>query len=240
MKVIPSIDLKDGKSVKLVKGVPGTGIEVSDDPLKLAAYWEGQGAEILHVVDLDAAIENKRTSRDIIGRIIENVSIPVEVGGGIRSKKDALELVDAGARWIITGTEAIRNPEFVARLLDSIPPEKLIIALDAKSGRVVTHGWVVETSLTVAEAIGRFDRFRPAAYLCTNVSVEGTMTGVETEEMKRIVDSTETLIIYSGGVSSLSDLASLKGAGVYATVIGMALYKGVFTLRKAQEVASDA
>lgn len=240
MKIIPSIDLRDGKSVKLVKGVPGTGIKVSDDPVKLAAYWQEQGAEILHVIDLDAAIENKKTNRDIIKRIIQNVSIPVEVGGGIRSKEDALELAHAGAQWIITGTAAIRDPEFIAQLLESIPPEKLIVALDAKGGRVVTHGWVVETSLAVTEAIGRFSRFKPAAYLCTNIAVEGMMAGIEIEEMREIVSSTETPIIYSGGVSSLNDLAAIRNAGVYATVIGMALYKGIFTLREAQEVASDA
>lgn len=240
MKVVPSIDLKDGKSVKLVRGVPGTGIEVSNEPVELAAYWEREGAEILHVVDLDRAIEQRETNKEIIEQIVQEVSIPVEVGGGIRSKEDVVELLDLGARWVIIGTKAVENPEFLADLLKSTSSENLIIALDAKGGKIVTRGWTVETRFGLLEAVRRFDRFRPAAYLCTNVAIEGTMTGIDFEEMKRVVDCTETSIIYSGGVSSLKDLRALKVVGVYATVVGMALYKGAFTLREAQGVVSDA
>ncbi len=240
MKVVPSIDIKEGKSVKLIQGVPGTGIEVSDNPVRLAVYWKDQGAEILHVVDLDGAIGNKGTNRETIGKIIEAVSIPVEVGGGIRTKKDVLEILNLGARWLILGTKVIETPRFITELLDLIPSENLIIALDAKEGRIVTHGWTKETSLKIPEAISRFDRFLPAAYLYTNVAIEGTMIGLDFKEIGRIVDCTGTPIIYSGGVSSLSDLRALRDAEIHAAVVGMALYKGAFTLRQAQEAASDA
>lgn len=240
MKVVPSIDLKDGKSIKLVQGEPGTGIKVSDEPVKLAAYWEREGAEILHVVDLDRAIEQREINNEIIKQIVQEVSIPVEVGGGVRSEEDVLELLDLGARWVIVGTKAVENPDFLTDLLESISSTNLIIALDAKGGRIVTHGWTVATRLGIEEAVRRFDRFRPAAYLCTNVAIEGTMTGIDFEEMKRVVGSTKTSIIYSGGVSSLKDLTTLKTVGVYAVVVGMALYKGAFTLREAQGVVSDA
>lgn len=240
MKVVPSIDIKEGKSVKLIQGIPGTGIEVSDDPVGLAAYWEDQGAEILHVVDLDRAIGGRRSNKEVIRQIIENISIPVEIGGGIRTKKDATELIGLGARWVILGTKAIETPEFIAELLGLIPSKELIIALDAKNGRIVTRGWTKETPLRIPEAIHKFDQFQPAAYLCTNVTIEGTMTGLDHEEIERIVDCTRTPIIYSGGISSLSNLRLLRDLKVHAAVIGMALYKGAFTLRQAQEVVSDA
>lgn len=240
MKVIPSIDLKDRKSVKLVRGVPGTGLKIPDEPIKLAAYWEREGAEILHIIDLDGAIKQRETNKEIIKQIFREVSIPVEVGGGIRSKEDVLRILNLGARWVIMGTKAIENPEFLVELLESTSSTNLIVALDAKGGKIVTRGWTVKTRLGIPEAIRKFDRFRPAAYLCTNVAIEGTMTGIDFEEMERIVGCTETPIIYSGGVSSLKDLRVLKEVGVYAAVVGMALYKGVFTLREAQEVVQDA
>jgi len=240
LKVIPSIDLKDGKSVKLVRGIPGTGIEVSDDPVELSAYWESQGAEILHLIDLDGALTNKDTNRDTIGRIIESVSIPVEVGGGIRSVDDALGILGLGARWVIIGTKAVEDRQFVAELINFISSENIIIALDTRGGRLVTHGWQKETELEITKIIQRLDRFRPAAYLSTKVDVEGMMTGIDVEEVKGIVLSTRTPIIYSGGVSSLEDIRNLKKAGVYGVVVGMALYKGVFKFREAMEVVSDA
>jgi phosphoribosylformimino-5-aminoimidazole carboxamide ribotide isomerase len=240
LKVVPSIDLKDGKSVKLVRGVPGTGIEVSNEPVELAAYWEREGAEILHLVDLDRALEGRETNKEIIKQIVQAVSIPVEVGGGIRSEEDVAELLNLGARWVIVGTKAVENPEFLTDLLESTSSANLIIALDAKGGRIVTRGWTVKTQLGLEEAVRSFDRFRPAAYLCTNVAIEGTMTGIDFEEMKRVVDCTETSIIYSGGVSSLKDLKALRAVGIYAAVVGMALYKGAFTLREAQGVVSNA
>jgi phosphoribosylformimino-5-aminoimidazole carboxamide ribotide isomerase len=240
LKVIPSIDLKDGKSVKLVRGIPGTGIKVSNEPVKLADYWEKEGAEILHVVDLDGALGEKETNKKIIREIVKEVSVPVEVGGGIRNRESVIELLDLGARWVIVGTEAAENPDFFTSLLDSVSPENLIVALDAQGGKIVTRGWTVKTQLGINEAIGRFDRFQPAAYLCTNVAVEGMMAGLDYEEIKRIVACTETPIIYSGGISSLKDLIALKEVEVYGAVVGMALYKGTFTLREAQEVVSDA
>jgi len=240
LKVVPSIDLKEGKSVKLIQGVPGTGIEVSDDPVGLAAYWEDQGAEILHIVDLDRAIEDRGSNKETIGQITENISIPVEVGGGIRTEKDVTELLNLGARWVILGTKAIENPEFIAELIGLIPSGNLILALDANNGRIVTHGWTEETLLRIPEAIRIFDQYQPAAYLYTNVTIEGTMTGLDYKEIGGIVDCTRTPIIYSGGISSLNDLRLLRDAKVCAAVVGMALYKGAFTLRQAQEVVSDA
>lgn len=240
MNVVPSIDLKGGRSVKLVKGIPGTGIRVSDNPIELAAYWEEQGAKALHVIDLDGALQEEETNRGIIEAIIREVSIPVQVGGGVRSEEAARELLDFGARWIIVGTKAIEDLGFIAQLVDAIPSKHLIIALDARGERIVTRGWTVETALNLADAIHTFDRYQPAAYLCTNVAVEGTMSGIDFKQIGRIVSCTETPIVYSGGISSLEDLRLLRIAGVSVAVVGMALYKGVFTVREAQEVVSDA
>jgi len=240
MKVIPSVDIQDGKCVKLVQGKPGTGREISDDPLKVAEAWEAEGAEILHVVDLDAAFTGSRKNRETVKKIIRSLRIPVEVGGGIRRVEDARELVEAGARWVILGTVAVERPQAISVFLNRVGGDRVIVALDSRGGRVVTRGWTAEAAGSPFNLIRFFTRQEVAAFLYTDVNVEGTLSGLDTGLVRKVVDSTDKPVIYAGGVSSLQDLLHLAKAGVWGAVVGRALYEGVFTLKEAKEIVRNA
>ncbi|RLI24048.1 MAG: 1-(5-phosphoribosyl)-5-((5-phosphoribosylamino)methylideneamino)imidazole-4-carboxamide isomerase, partial [Candidatus Hecatellales archaeon] len=218
MMILPSVDVKDGKCVKLVRGKPGSGKTISENPLRVALEWEKLGAEGLHLVDLDAAIYGSKRNRETILKILGRLRIPVQVGGGIRSLKDAGEILEAGAARIIFGTAAYRNPEVVERVAEAYGPERVIVALDSAGGRILVEGWTGETSTSPLQALKIFKQLGIYAFLYTDVEVEGTLGGVRLERVRRLVEASTTPIIYAGGVSSLRDLEKLREAGVLAVV----------------------
>ncbi len=233
MEVIPSVDISYGRCVKRVQGVEGTGLDLGD-PVKWALRWEGEGAARLHVVDLDGAAENRPVNIEIIRKIIREVSIPVQVGGGVRSAEVAAEYAEAGARWIILGTAAIEKPEILKEVWSNVGGERIIVALDYNEhGKIVTRGWKAKTERTLLDEAVRLDRLGLAAYLCTYTPLEGTLGGVDFETMKKLVELVETPVIYAGGIRSLEDLLALRDVGVYGAVVGMALYRGEVDLREA-------
>lgn len=237
MIVIPSIDVMGGKCVKLVGGEPGTGIQVSPNPAEVARYWVEQGAELLHVVDLDAAIYGRSNNLDIIAEVIRSVDVPVQVGGGVRSKSRAKKLVELGAERVVVGTAIVENPNALPEYADAVGAEKLVIALDSIKGYVVKRGWREDTGKSAVDFVKAIDHNSFAAYLYTEVSVEGKLIGISEEVVKQLTSLTDKPIIYSGGVSSLRDLEKLRDAGVWGVVVGMALYRGVFSFAEAMEVA---
>jgi len=234
MLVIPSVDIKDGKCVKLIQGKPGSGAVISNDPVQIAKRWEKEGAKILHVIDLDGAFTGKRKNWPIVAKLLKGVNMPVQVGGGIRNLDEALETLDAGAQWAIIGTTAIEDPSFMLGLVKFVDPSQLIIALDSRRGKVLKHGWTAESEESPTELAERYQRFNIAAYLYTEVEAEGRVEGVNIQSVKSLVSSTKIPVIYSGGISSLQDLKELMQAGAYGAVIGSALYKGVFSLKEAE------
>ncbi|MHC1564005.1 MAG: 1-(5-phosphoribosyl)-5-[(5-phosphoribosylamino)methylideneamino]imidazole-4-carboxamide isomerase [Candidatus Hecatellaceae archaeon] len=240
MEVIPSVDIKNGECVKLVRGKPGSGRTISEDPLKVALEWERLGAKRLHLVDLDAALYGGRGNRDVVLEIIRKVSIPVEVGGGVRSIQDAGEILKAGARWVIFGTAAFRNPAAVYETVESYGAEKVIVAIDSAGGKVLVEGWTGYASASIFQALKTYERLGIYAFLYTDVAVEGTLEGVRLERVRRLVEASSQPIIYAGGVSSLEDIERLRGAGVVGVVVGRALYDGRFTLKEAEKVAEGA
>lgn len=230
----------NGKCVKLIQGKPESGIKVSDDPVAVAKFWEESGAKILHIVDLDAAIYGFKDNKSVIKEILKNVSIPVQVGGGIRSITDIALFLNAGARWVILGTAAIENLDFVKEVVEMVNPKRIIIALDAKEGYLVKEGWKTKVKLTPYQLAKTFETLDVAAYLFTNVDVEGTMSGINIEVVKKLVETTKIPIIYAGGVSSLQDIVKLLRANVAGVIVGRALYEGVFSLQEAMEVIKNA
>ena len=234
MLVIPSVHIKDGKCVKLIQGKPGSGAVISNDPVQIAKRWEKEGAKILHVIDLDGALTGNRKNKSIVAQILAEVNIPIQVGGGIRNIDEALETLDTGAQWVIIGTTAIENPNFLIELFKLVDQSQIIIALDSREGKVLKNGWTRQTEESPAELAERYQRFQMAAYLYTEVEAEGRVQGVNIQAVKSLVSSTKIPIIYSGGVSSLQDLKDLTQAGSYGAVIGSALYKGKFTLKEAE------
>lgn len=240
MYIIPSIDIKDGRCVKLIQGKPGTGLNISSDPLEVAVRWQQQGAERIHVIDLDAAITGSQQNRGIVQRILAEMEIPVAVGGGVRSKEYADFLLKARARWVILGTAAIERPNFVAEIAKNIAPDHLMVAVDSKQGNVLTEGWTKYSGQSTHTLLNKFENIGVGSFLYTDVEVEGTLKGVHVRDIKRLVQATRIPIIYAGGISSIQDLLNLTEAGVKGAVIGMALYKGKFTLQEAMEAVEVA
>ena len=229
--VIPAIDIQDGEVVQLVGGERGTGQRYGD-PATTARRWVEAGASRLHLVDLDGAFSGERQNVTAIDDILEAVSVPVQLGGGIRTRADAQDLLERGVDRIILGTAAIENPALVDELATAYP-DRIVVGLDAKAGEVVIDGWTSGTGVAPHEAASTFADRGVAAILCTDVDVEGRLEGVRTDVIAAVVDAVSIPVIASGGVASIEDLQALRDAGARAAVVGTALYEGQFSLEEA-------
>jgi phosphoribosylformimino-5-aminoimidazole carboxamide ribotide isomerase len=231
MIIIPAIDLRGGKCVQLVGGVFGSEEIELDDVGVVAEKFYNAGIKRLHVIDLDAA-KSVGDNIPIIKDIISVKNCPVEVGGGIRSIEKAEELIALGADYVIVGTAAVKNIEFLKDLANKIGKEKIIVSLDYKNGKVLTHGWDKSTDKTPVE-LGRELAPYCGAFLMTFVDNEGQLKGPDVNYLPEIVREVPAPIIASGGVGTMDDLRKLKEIGVYGVVIGMAIYKGKIDLIEA-------
>ncbi len=235
-RIIPAIDLKNKKCVSLVQGIPGTERVSIDDPLGIAARWVSEGASVLHIIDLDGAIEGKRLNGSIIESIVKKFNIETQVGGGIRSKEDAAELLSLGVDRVILGTAAINNPPLVAELASEFGSERIMVALDSKNGRVTTHGWAKRSVYTPIELGRKFEELGAGSILFTDINTEGLLKGVNPAPTKELAQALNIPVIASGGITMLSDIEAIKKTGAKGIVIGAALYVGNFTLREALEL----
>ncbi|MFH1774436.1 MAG: 1-(5-phosphoribosyl)-5-[(5-phosphoribosylamino)methylideneamino]imidazole-4-carboxamide isomerase [Methanobacteriota archaeon] len=232
MLVIPALDLKDKKCVRLIQGDPERKTIELENPLEIAKNWESLGAPRLHLVDLDGAIGGTRKNESIVREIIGELTIPVQFGGGIRSLEDARLFLDAGAAKVVLGTIAIQKPEIIEKLAEKYGRERIIIALDSRNGRVVIKGWTERTGIKAAEIVRKFEK-NASEVLFTNVDVEGMMKGIDEKAVKEMVDSTSLGVIVSGGIASLKDIEKIKKFGAKGVVIGSALYTGKINYREA-------
>jgi phosphoribosylformimino-5-aminoimidazole carboxamide ribotide isomerase len=235
-KVIPAIDLKNSKCVSLVQGIPGTERVSLDDPLDIAARWVGEGASVLHLIDLDGAIDGKRINSSIIDSIVKNFDVETQVGGGIRSKEDAAELLNNGVDRVILGTAAINNPDLVEELGGEFGSERIIVSLDSKNGKVTTHGWAKASRYTAIELGRKFEKFGAGSILFTDINTEGLLKGVNPAPTYELVQAVHIPVIASGGITTLSDIETIEQTGAKGVVVGAALYVGNFTLREALEL----
>jgi phosphoribosylformimino-5-aminoimidazole carboxamide ribotide isomerase len=235
MLVIPSVDIAGGKCVQLVGGRIESA-RAYGDPVEWARRWQDEGAEYLHVVDLDAALSLGSNLRKVV-EVIKAVDIPVQVGGGIRSLESAGSLLSAGADRIVIGTVAVENPEMLDKMIGSFGGERIVVAVDSRGGRVVVRGWQKAAGTTPIELAKMLEKKGIWGLLYTIVDVEGTMSGVQFEDVRRLVLSTSLPVLASGGVGTLQDLQRLRFAGVYGVVVGKALYELRFSLCEAMEVA---
>jgi phosphoribosylformimino-5-aminoimidazole carboxamide ribotide isomerase len=231
-EVIPAVDVQNGEVVQLVQGERGTE-KAYGEPVEAAQRWIDAGAETLHLVDLDGAFDGERANADAIDAVIDAVSVPTQLGGGIRTAEDAVSLLERGVDRVILGTAAVENPEIVAELSEEYP-ESVVVSLDAKDGEVVVEGWTEGAGITPVEAAERYEELGAAAILFTNVDVEGRLEGVATDPVRELVEATEIPVIASGGVATLEDVRALEDTGAAAVVVGSALYEGKFTLEEAR------
>ena len=237
-EVVPAVDMQDGPVVQLVGGERGTGKQYGD-PVDAAKRWVEAGAKTLHVIDLDGAFEGERANAPAVERLLDAVDVAVQLGGGIRTAEDALDLLDRGVDRVILGTAAVEDPDLVADISEEYP-DGVLVSLDAKDGEVVVSGWTEGTGLDPAEAAARYEELGAGAILFTNVDVEGQLAGIDREAVESVVEAVEIPVIASGGVASVEDVVALKEAGAAAVVVGTALYEGEFTLREAQAAADEA
>jgi phosphoribosylformimino-5-aminoimidazole carboxamide ribotide isomerase len=233
MLIIPAVDIKNGKCVQLVQGMPGTEQVVIENPELVAKEWENKGAKLLHVINLDGAFGNSSKNLEIIEQIIETISIPVQLGGGIRSTDDASNLLDIGVEKVILGTMAIETPENVQKLSDEYGNNRIIVALDSKDDNVVIKGWTEKTEKNAPELGISLQKKGAGGILFTNVNVEGLMNGFNIDPLLNLLNSVDIPVIYSGGVTSLDDVEKLSQTKTYGVVIGSALYKGLINFEDA-------
>jgi phosphoribosylformimino-5-aminoimidazole carboxamide ribotide isomerase len=239
MKVIPAVDIMKGKVVRLLRGDPkhSESYEHLGDPVTLARRWEAEGAQIIHVIDLDAAL-GLGSNIEAIEEIIEGVSVPVQVGGGIRSLDKARAFFGKGIYRVILGSLAFKEPSSVEVLLDEFGQNRIAVALDNLDGVVMVHGWKTSARVTVDDAVTKFSRLGAKFFLVTSVERDGTMSGPDFQTLAGLCRR-DIAVIAAGGISGLDDLVGLKRLGVHGVVIGKALYEGTFTLSKALRTVGE-
>ncbi len=222
MKILPAVDILDGKVVQLVGGKPGTEKVTLPNPDEVAWKWQREGAPALHVVDLDAAL-GRGNNLDKIEEILQKIDIPVQVGGGIRDTEAAETLLQLGASKVVVGTRAITDPHWL-RQLSERNPGKIILALDVRQGQVLLKGWQESSPISVDSILGAVANLPLAAILHTNVDVEGRAAGIDGKEMERFLKKCPHPVIASGGITTMEDVRTLQRMGVQWAVIGLALY----------------
>ena len=239
MLIIPAVDIKGGRCVRLLQGREDSETIFSDDPSAMAARWEAEGAELLHVIDLDGAFRKSPQNVDAIKRILDRVHIPVQLGGGIRSMETISMFLDLGVSRVILGTEAIRNPRLVEQACQAFPG-KIMVGIDARNGMVAIEGWTQTTEQQAIEVARGFQGHRLAGIIFTDIHKDGMQTGPNIAQTERLAESVSIPIIASGGVSDINDIRALlplERLGVEAVITGKALYAGTLNLKQAMEVA---
>ncbi len=233
MKIFPAVDILGGMCVQLVQGKRESATAYGD-PLACATHWLDQGADALHVVNLDGAFGSSQKNADLITELIKKTGVEIELGGGIRSVEDAAHWLNTGVARVIISTLATQKPECIRQLADEFGSERVMAGVDAKGNQIAVHGWQ-ETAGDYLDWTTRFEELGAGSLLYTNVDVEGLQQGVRFEPVKRLIDHTRLPVVVAGGVSDRSDVAGLKKIGAFGAVLGSALYSGKIGLKEALE-----
>lgn len=229
MEVIPAVDLREGKCVRLNQGKAGTETLYFPDPLDAARQWVEQGARRLHLIDLDATL-GLGNNEAVIRRIVETVPVKVQVGGGIRSVEKALALHAVGVDRVIIGTMAIKDPAKIETIARAIGTEHVVVALDHVGGKVAIKGWTEQTQLDACEFAREMERRGAGHVLMTSIQGDGMFTGPDLDATREMIETVSIPVIAAGGIHALEDLQNLEAIGTAGAVIGKALYEGKITL----------
>ncbi len=236
MQILPAIDLKNGKCVRLLQGKKDRETIYSDDPARMALRWQGEGATYLHLIDLDGAFEGQSKNVEAIRSIVEATNIPAELGGGIRDMGTITRLLSLGLDRVILGTVAITEPELVRRAIERFGPQKIVVGIDAKNGNVAVKGWEEVSEVPALELALNMKGLGVERIIYTDISKDGMMVGPNISATKELAQQTGMKVIASGGISSLEDVqkvAALEPYGVDGMIIGKALYEGAIDLKEA-------
>jgi phosphoribosylformimino-5-aminoimidazole carboxamide ribotide isomerase len=240
MEVIPAIDLKSGLCVRLFQGDYQQETVFSDDPVSVALGWQEQGAPRLHLVDLDGAAGGVPVNLEVITSIIHNLTIPVQIGGGIRDIATAESLLSAGADRVVLGTAAVENPSLVEDLCQKHGSHRVVIAVDAKDGQVAIKGWLETTEVKAQDLVEQMALLGVRRILYTDISRDGTLTEPNFEANADLVRTTDMAVLASGGIATLDHVRRLVGTGAEGAILGRALYTEAFSLPEAIAVAGRA
>jgi phosphoribosylformimino-5-aminoimidazole carboxamide ribotide isomerase len=231
--LFPAVDLRGGKCVQLVGGVPGTEVVALDNPMVQAERWAAEGADHLHIIDLDGAIQGKRINAPILTEIVQKLDLFIQVGGGIRTRADAESLLDLDVDRIILGTAALENPRLVEDLTGQYGSSRIMVALDVKRGLVTSEGWQKVLNEKAVELGQLFERKGAGSILFTNIDVEGQQRGIAISPTKQLIKALRIPVIAAGGVTTINDILSLREAGSDGAVVGTAIYTGRLNFRAA-------
>lgn len=235
MILYPAIDIQGGRAVRLRQGDFAQATVFGDDPVEIACRWQAEGAEVLHVVDLDGAREGRLVNVAIVARIAAAVTIPVEFGGGVRDREALARAAAAGVRWVVVGTSAVTDDDLLAAAVELLG-ERLVVGADCIGGRVATHGWQEASELTATALARRLEEVGARRILYTDVARDGMLTGPNVDGLRDLAAATTLEVIMSGGVGTLDDLRAIRAGAppnVVGTIVGRALYDGRFTLAEA-------
>jgi phosphoribosylformimino-5-aminoimidazole carboxamide ribotide isomerase len=243
MLVIPAIDLRQGKCVRLTQGRKDAATIYDADPIKVAEAFENDGAQILHVVDLDGAFgETNGLNRNVLRDLVHGITIPVQFGGGLRSPKDIDQALSLGVARVVIGTLAVESPDLVAEITGRFGASRVAVGIDARNGQVVTRGWETEEQLTASTLAQRVAAAGVERIIYTDIQRDGMLTGINVEQTRMIAETSGLKITASGGVASLEDLkqlATMTQSGIDSVIIGKALYERRFTLQDAIAVSQS-
>jgi phosphoribosylformimino-5-aminoimidazole carboxamide ribotide isomerase len=235
MIIIPAIDIKEGKCVRLRRGDMASAVIFNEDPVDQAKMWRDSGAERIHIVDLDGSVEGRPVNIDKIESIVKAVAVPVELGGGIRDEAVVNAYLNAGVDTVILGTLLIKEPETVEQWLRKYPG-KIALGIDALNGFVAVQGWTEATAIKAGELAARFDDLSPWGFIYTDIDRDGMMKGPNFSATEEFAESVKTPVVLSGGVSTYRDIDKalpLENSGVMGIIIGRALYEGSIRLKQA-------
>lgn len=242
MLLIPAIDLKDGRCVRLRQGRMDDATVFSNDPVAMARQWVDAGARRLHLVDLNGAFAGAPVNRDVIQAIVKAcASVPVQIGGGIRDAATVQQYLDMGVQYTIIGTKAVQDPDFVRQLCAQFPG-RIIIGIDAKDGKVAIDGWAKVSEVTAIDLAKKFEHDGVSAIVYTDISRDGMMKGVNVEATVSLAKAVKIPIIASGGITNLEDIRALchvATSGVAAAITGRAIYEGTLDFAAGQRLADE-
>ena len=234
MKIIPAIDLMEGKVVRLYKGDPSKKTIYSDNPLEIAKKWESAGADMIHLVDLDATL-GKGSNFEILGNIAKSVKIPVQIAGGLRNEKIIESTLEFAQRAVI-GTLAFKDKTTLGKLLAVYGSKKLVISVDHNDGLVAVNGWQQTTKIPLIDAVNEFKEMGFSEYLSTNISRDGTLHGPDLIRTRTINEIENVNLIVSGGISNVEDVVKVKELNPFGVILGKALYENQITIEEAKQV----
>ena len=235
MEVIPAIDLRGGKCVRLYQGDYAQETVYSDDPLDTALRWVDMGATRLHIIDLDGARDGSPANLGAVARIASAVDVPLHLGGGIRDKDTARVAIDAGVNRIMLGTAAFEDPDLISTLLNEFGAESVIVTVDAKDGRVALRGWTEGTSVLATDLTADMAVLGVVRFLYTDISRDGTLTEPNFDGVSALVNQANIHLIAAGGIATVAHLKRLAEIGAEAAIVGRAIYTGDIDLRQAIE-----